>query len=183
MIDSARDLFRVRGYSGTGFRDVVTHSGAPRGSIYHHFPRGKTQLAEEVIQHDVAAFTAHVESRRAADPIAVLRAYMAWGRATLKATECTGGCPVAALVVEAHDGSELIDAASAAWTAAVDGFAGALRAAGVSRERASSIATLVFASLQGAVLLARAARDVAPLDAAERELERLVRDAIGVARR
>ena len=37
MIVSATELFRENGYSGTGFREVVEHSGAPRGSIYHHF--------------------------------------------------------------------------------------------------------------------------------------------------
>ena len=50
MIVSATELFREHGYSGTGFRDVVEHSGAPRGSIYHHFPGGKAELAEEAVR-------------------------------------------------------------------------------------------------------------------------------------
>lgn len=51
MVRSAAFLFRERGYSGTGFRDVIAHSGAPRGSIYHHFPGGKAQLAEEAVRY------------------------------------------------------------------------------------------------------------------------------------
>lgn len=51
MVRSAAFLFRERGYSGTGFRDVIAHSGAPRGSIYHHFPEGKAQLAEEAVRY------------------------------------------------------------------------------------------------------------------------------------
>src|SRR3954452_1335068 len=47
MIESAAVLFRERGVQGTSFSDALTHSGAPRGSIYHHFQGGKTQLAEE----------------------------------------------------------------------------------------------------------------------------------------
>src|SRR3954462_12739303 len=47
MIESAAVLFRERGVQGTSFSDVLAHSGAPRGSIYHHFQGGKTQLAEE----------------------------------------------------------------------------------------------------------------------------------------
>ena len=47
MIESAALLFRERGVQGTSFADVLEHSGAPRGSIYHHFRGGKTQLAEE----------------------------------------------------------------------------------------------------------------------------------------
>lgn len=47
MVQSAALLFRERGVLGTSFNDVIEHSGAPRGSIYHHFKGGKTQLAEE----------------------------------------------------------------------------------------------------------------------------------------
>src|SRR5437588_7959739 len=51
MVRSAAYLFRERGVSGTAFSDVIAHSGAPRGSIYHHFPGGKLQLAEEAVRY------------------------------------------------------------------------------------------------------------------------------------
>src|SRR6059036_1384349 len=51
MIQSAALLFRERGVEGTAFADVLEHSGAPRGSVYHHFPGGKLQLAEEATRH------------------------------------------------------------------------------------------------------------------------------------
>jgi AcrR family transcriptional regulator len=37
MIRSAALLLRESGYRGTGFREIIKHSRAPRGSIYHHF--------------------------------------------------------------------------------------------------------------------------------------------------
>ena len=46
MIRSAAQLFCEQGISGTSFNDVIEHSGAPRGSIYHHFPAAKAQRAE-----------------------------------------------------------------------------------------------------------------------------------------
>jgi AcrR family transcriptional regulator len=49
MISSAAALIGARGLSGTSFSDVLADSGAPRGSIYHHFPGGKKQLAGDVI--------------------------------------------------------------------------------------------------------------------------------------
>src|SRR5918998_6018684 len=51
MIRSAMLLFRERGIEGTSFADVIEQSGAPRGSIYHHFPGGKAQLAEETTHY------------------------------------------------------------------------------------------------------------------------------------
>ena len=50
MIESATTLLAMRGVQGTAFSDVLERSGAPRGSIYHHFPRGKDQLVEAAIE-------------------------------------------------------------------------------------------------------------------------------------
>ena len=50
MIRSAYQLFRERGYSGTGFREISAHSGVAKGAVYHHFPAGKADLAEQVIR-------------------------------------------------------------------------------------------------------------------------------------
>ncbi|HEU0163488.1 MAG TPA: TetR/AcrR family transcriptional regulator, partial [Thermomicrobiales bacterium] len=50
MIASAASLIASRGVNATSFSDVLADSGAPRGSIYHHFPEGKRQLAEDAIR-------------------------------------------------------------------------------------------------------------------------------------
>ena len=47
MIESAARPYSSRGVQGTSFADVIAASGAPRGSIYHHFPQGKQQLTRE----------------------------------------------------------------------------------------------------------------------------------------
>src|ERR1700677_1973243 len=50
MVQAARQLIRERGYGATAFSDVLTRSGAPRGSVYFHFPGGKAQLAAEAAE-------------------------------------------------------------------------------------------------------------------------------------
>ncbi|MCA9793885.1 MAG: helix-turn-helix transcriptional regulator, partial [Candidatus Eremiobacteraeota bacterium] len=50
MIEAAARLIHKQGYHATGLAEVVDKSGAPRGSIYHYFPRGKNQLVEEAIE-------------------------------------------------------------------------------------------------------------------------------------
>src|SRR5207247_2874815 len=49
MVQSAATLIRERGIHGTGLREVVAHSGGPRGSLGRFFPGGKTQLETEAI--------------------------------------------------------------------------------------------------------------------------------------
>src|SRR6478752_3820149 len=47
LLNGARKLLAEKGYAGMELRDVAERGRAPRGSIYHHFPGGKTQLAAE----------------------------------------------------------------------------------------------------------------------------------------
>src|SRR5579862_6546984 len=49
MVESAAMLIRERGIHGVGLREVVAHSGGPRGSLGRYFPGGKTQLMTEAI--------------------------------------------------------------------------------------------------------------------------------------
>src|SRR3954467_6130203 len=44
MIHGARLLLAEKGLQETSFSEVLARTGAPRGSIYHHFPEGKDQL-------------------------------------------------------------------------------------------------------------------------------------------
>ena len=53
-IAAAERLFRIQGYTATGLTQILETSGAPKGSFYFHFPRGKAQLAEETIDHYIA---------------------------------------------------------------------------------------------------------------------------------
>lgn len=179
MIQSAALLFRENGYSGTGFRDVIEHSGAPRGSIYHHFPGGKEQLAAETL-----AWAAAVMERRIApaaqngDPIATLTVFVDSWREVLEDSNFRAGCPLVAVAAEADAGSAAIDAAAAAFTRWQDLIARTLLDAGVSRTDARRLATTVVAAIEGAILLCRVRRDIRPLRDVHRALEATLRTAI-----
>src|SRR3954452_10807091 len=104
MIESAAVLFRERGIHGTSFADVIAHSGAPRGSIYHHFPGGKAQLAEETMPHagdEVAAWLERAGPE--GDVSDALRRCVAGWRRTLERSGFRAGCPVVAVAVEVHE--------------------------------------------------------------------------------
>ena len=134
MVRSAALLFREQGYSGTGFRDVIEHSGAPRGSIYHHFPGGKAELASATVEWAGGVIERQiVRAARDGDPIAVLRGFVAGWREVLVSSEFRAGCPIVAVAVESQAGREAVAAAGDAFRRWQDLIAGALRDAGVSR--------------------------------------------------
>ena len=175
MIISAAELFREQGYSATGFRDVVEHSGAPRGSIYHHFPGGKAQLAQEVVQLASDVTVRRIERAAAdGDPQAMLDAFADGWKRQLERSDFRAGCPVVAVAIEADATPEVAAAAATAFARWEALFAQTLRGAGVPRARAGRIATLTVSAVEGAVIQSRAARDATPLDDVVRELGALI---------
>lgn len=176
MVRSAAYLFRERGYSGTAFRDVIVHSGAPRGSIYHHFPGGKVQLAEEAVRYAGDFLNAGIQAAvEGGDAAAAVDAFTGWWRQVLIKSEFRAGCPVAAVTVESHDEApQLAAAAARAFGRWEDTLATGLGNAGVPDGRAARLARLVVASVEGATILCRAHRTVEPLDDVVNELKTLV---------
>jgi TetR/AcrR family transcriptional repressor of lmrAB and yxaGH operons len=179
MIESAVVLFRRHGVEGTAFSDVIEHSGAPRGSIYHHFPGGKNQLAEEATRHAAEVLTAGlVAAVEAGDPVAALRSMTRLYAEGLDRTDYAIGCPIAAAALEGERSPGASAAAGETFAAWEDLLAGAFRRSGVPRARSRSLATLSVSAIEGAILVARAQRSSAPLQRVGRELEGLAREAL-----
>jgi AcrR family transcriptional regulator len=176
MVRSAAVLFRERGYSGTAFSDVIAHSGAPRGSIYHHFPGGKAQLAREAVAWAAETIAGRLDEALATerDAAGVLRAFLAPWREVLERSDFRAGCPLVAITVETEVPPELREAVSDAFAGWRQLLAARLRRAGIASARARTLATLTLSAIEGAVLLCRAQRDTAPLDAVAAELARAI---------
>src|SRR3954468_6735161 len=116
MIESAAVLMREHGVEATSFSDVLAHSGAPRGSIYHHFPDGKAQLIEEATRYAgdfIAAGLASSLTQQ--DPVAALRRFIATWRRVLRESDFGAGCPVVAATLEGERTPGARDAAGAAF--------------------------------------------------------------------
>jgi AcrR family transcriptional regulator len=179
MIRSAAALFRERGVHGTSFSDVLDHSGAPRGSIYHHFPGGKAQLAEEATRY-AGEFIAGglAGALDAENPAAAVRAFAATWRELLRASDFTAGCPIVSATLEGDRSPGARDAAAAAFARWEALLAGAFVRRGVAPARAGSLATLAVAAIEGGIVLARAQRSAAPLERVADELEALAAEAI-----
>ena len=69
MVVSAALLIRERGAHATAISDVLEHSGAPRGSAYHYFPGGRTQLLGEAIEYAGDYVAGKISGRRASSTL------------------------------------------------------------------------------------------------------------------
>lgn len=175
MVRSAAYLFREHGYTGTAFRDVIAHSGAPRGSIYHHFPGGKEQLATEAIELAGRLVTGHLQEAAARSGSAgVIKMLFRGSNRLLQRTNYRHGCPVGAVAVEAASDTPLGRTARGAfdeWASVLDD---SLRAEGHAAGGARELALLAVSSLEGAILVSRARGDSQAISVAEAHLLGLV---------
>src|SRR5919198_642303 len=157
MIESAMALVAEHGVDGTSFSQVIEHSGAPRGSIYHHFPGGKAQLMEEATRYGgdliAAGLRAALEQE---DPIAAIDSVVNFWRGVLRQTNFAVGCPVVAATVEGDRTPDARAAAAETFNRWEQLHIQILERAGVPTDRARSVATMLVAAVEGAVILSRA---------------------------
>jgi len=177
MLGSAVRLFRERGVGDTSVGDVLAASGAPRGSVYHHFPGGKKQLVSEAIEA-AGEYVAANFDRSEDGPAEMVDRFARFYVRELERTEFREGCPLMAAAVAGAKEEAAVPAARA-FDRIQDSLTRSLVEAGVEDERAASLATLAISSIEGAIVLSRASRSVEPLDRTRRELARMYADALG----
>jgi TetR/AcrR family transcriptional repressor of lmrAB and yxaGH operons len=177
MVASAADLLARRGLQATSLSEVLEQSGAPRGSVYHHFPDGKNQLSASAL--DLAGDRAiELLDRKAGAPANEVAAWFLhiW-REVLIRSNFDAGCAVLAVTVAA-DSPELRDHAAGIFRTWRHRLAELLEQGGLDSRDAARFAATLIASSEGAVALSRAERSVEPFDLVA---EQLLEQARGLA--
>ncbi len=180
MIETASGLVHRRGFHGTSLNEILTESGAPRGSLYYHFPGGKEELVLQATRQGVAMVTQLLKEVLAGspDPADGVRSFVEAAAHMLRDSGYVFGCPVAPIVLDSPESSALAEVCQDAFEQWRQALAEGLGSGGIERGRAESLATVVVCALEGGLLLARARRDIAPLDAIAEELASMVQCAL-----
>lgn len=163
IVRTTRDLIRRKGVSATTMLEVIEAAGGSRGSLYHYFPGGKTQMVEDAVRSAIQEYSAGIEYLVTLPPAEAIPLLVEVWRAEAEASDYTAGCPVVAAALggasEPH-ARDLAGTAFADWTAALTTL---LRNNGFSLDRAEGLATLALAAIEGAVVLSLAQRSSEPL--------------------
>jgi TetR/AcrR family transcriptional regulator, lmrAB and yxaGH operons repressor len=177
IIGAAASLLRQRGYAATSTTDVLGVAGATTGSLYHHFPGGKEDLAVAAlgISTDVVHDALQAALDSAPSTAAALTAWIARLASALDA-DPRNGCPIAPTALEAVHASERLRAAAATafqrWAATI---AAGLVTEGWPPQQARPTAIAVLSLIEGALMLSRTAGDTEALTAAADQIEHLLR--------
>jgi TetR/AcrR family transcriptional repressor of lmrAB and yxaGH operons len=175
LLTATAELLRRQGYHATGLAEIVSASGAPRGSLYFHFPGGKDELACRALEASGELWRTRIEAAiaTARDMGEAIEAVTKLLGDDLEASGFEHGCPVAAVALESTSPAvrETVRAHYERWqTTITDRLAGL----GMARELAAQLTTVALASIEGALLLAKVGRSRAPLDAVGRALRAAV---------
>jgi AcrR family transcriptional regulator len=164
MIEGAVRLLAVRGLQETSFSEVLQLTGAPRGSIYHHFPGGKDQLVGEAVDMAGQRAIALLESRSGASAVAITALFLALWRDVLTRSEFRAGCSVTAVTI-ATDSAPLLERTASvfgAWRASLSTL---LHTGGMPEADAEGFAALLIAASEGAVVMTRSMQSLEPFEA------------------
>jgi AcrR family transcriptional regulator len=173
ILTAAAELMRRKGYAAVGMKDVVAGSGAPIGSLYHHFPGGKAEIAREALINAGAAYglliptlvDPHDDLGEAIESVFVQAAE------DMAGTGFANMCPVASVAAEVADTvEELRETSAAIFIGWLDGGTAYFESRGLPQDAARDVTVALVSALEGAFVLARTLRDVEPLLAVGRVL-------------
>lgn len=176
ILEVAARLFREQSFDGTAVSAILQDAEVNSGSLYHFFP-GKEALLAGVVDRYVARLGPEIirpVEDSMSDPVERVFSLLAHYRLALLVSDCSRGCPVGDLALEMGDRIPhvrlSIEQYFQQWTAAVGRWldeAGPRLPADLDRQ---ALARLVLATMEGAVMQSRAARDLGPFDASVSQL-------------
>lgn len=179
IIDAAVTLFRRRGYSATGLNDIVDESGAPKGSLYHYFPAGKSSIAVAAVQEAgrrVAKTVADL-SRETSSTGELIKGHARLLAGWMRKSGFRDGCPITTTLLELAPQDRVVsEAGRQAYASRLAILREKLVADGFPADRAERLAGLCVSAIQGALVQARVERSGAPIEKAADELAKMLHE-------
>jgi len=156
LLETAIDLMRGVGLAGAGINDLVRESGAPKGSVYHHFPGGKLQIADEALAAYDARVRGLIGETLAGDaaPADKVRALFRVFARRAHGADFRRSCMVGTVGLDLDDSLEpLRERLAAMLEGWIDEIAGAFDLGSARRTRA--FAGVLLTAIEGAYVRAR----------------------------
>lgn len=176
MLESAAQLLRERGAAAVTIDEVLARSGAPRGSVYHHFPDGRSQILLEALEYAGREITASIDEAAGESAAALLRLFVKFWEQCLIDSDYKAGCPVlAAAVGSGEDEQQLTAVAADIFGRWREASREAYLREGFEPSDAIALADTTISAMEGAVVLCRSIRSLEPLHDVAGQMEFLIK--------
>ncbi len=167
------EVFSKVGYDGASLKALASASGLKKSSLYHRFPGGKKQMAQEVLKYAGQWVGTNIISILKADGDPSLRANRALKNVNQLYSGGEGDCILRALSLETGLDifSQLIQGAFNDW---IDGFSRLAMDFGFSARKSKKIAEDIVIKIQGSLIVARGTGNKAIFKRTLREVKSLL---------
>lgn len=166
LIEAASRLFRQHGYDGISLNDILKEVNIPKGSLYHHFPNGKEELAVEAIRHTKQIVLDMIDKvfDQSEDPVACVQEHIHQLAHLLKDAKDPVGLPIGTIAAEKHATNEPIrSACQSAFEEWRELYSTKFIAAGYSEKQAKDCGIFILAAIEGGILLSLTMKSEEPL--------------------
>lgn len=178
ILETASKLFQVQGYHATGLNQIIKESGSPKGSIYHHFPEGKEQIALEAVEYTGKIVQEQLKKSltASADPLVALQSVVEHLIDHLGHPQDMEGVPIGLIALETCSMSEkLRNACSEAFTSWQRLFADKLFENGFKQDRARELGILLQCLMEGALTVSVTQNNSEPLRILIEQIPRIIK--------
>ena len=172
MIEGAIQLLATGGVHGASLLKVLEHTGAPRGSVYHHFPGGKEELILAALDLTGQRHDHFVDRFRGTSATEITAGYLDLWRRILLRSRLESGCPILAVTISVSAGP-LLDRAGETSGPLNDTSPTSTTRSAFDRSAAERFVTFLVASAEGAVVLSRAQQAIEPFEVVADQLVEL----------
>ena len=161
LIQTATRLFRQRGYEGAGLSEILAEAGVPKGSLYHHFPDGKADLACAAADWTASEIIRVIDDsfRNAPDWRHGVTTFCYKMAKLFDILNSADACPIFGLLFDGPDQDRFRSHAEAAFDRIIAAAAQHGEALGQTPDAAHDAAETAMIGFQGAWTLARMRRN------------------------
>lgn len=184
FIETTCELIEAQGFHATGLNQIIKESGAPKGSLYYHFPEGKEELVAEAIARTGRNMSERIAANLAmqADPAEAVWAFVRRIADNVEASGFRSGGPLMTVAMETATSSERLNlACREAYQRLQGSFEDKLLASGFAAARAAHLAAFIVAAIEGGIILSRTNHSGDPLRRVADELRAILRNTLRYA--
>ena len=183
IIHQAAELFNLKGYAGSSIADIMQATGLKKGGIYNHF-QSKDELALEAFDYASNLLSQRIWSvvKTKHNAIERLQALVSSYLIYINDPPIVGGCPILNTAIETDDtDSPLRDRALQAMNSSRSLIVRILQK-GIKKGEVRStiepdtVATIIFSTLEGAIMMSKLERNPIHLERAVAHLKSYIQN-------
>ncbi len=177
LIETASKLFEIKGYYATGLNEILAESGAPKGSLYYHFPKGKEQLALESIISEGEKIRFKIQNALDSieNPVDAIVANIENVATVIDNEYKTKDMSIGLIALETYLTSEVLRrACEEVFTSLENIYAEKLIKAGMNKDDAYNLGSVIATMVEGGIVYSLVKKSGKPLRLIAKQITKLI---------